>query len=1185
MDTTILLIDDDTRILETFSRVLKLAGYTVFAAENGEQGLALYYQENPDVVLLDVRMPGMGGLEALEIIRAHDPEANVILCTGHTDHDDVLEALRAGATDLLPKPVGQPELESALRRAEERIKLKRKLRASQEALRQQNEQLEALVQVRTQALTETVARLKESEERFREIYAESPIGIELYDVNGELVDINAACLDIFGASSIADVKGFKLFEDPNLPKAAKERLLQGETVQYETAFDFELVKRQTLYPTTRSGTIHIDVRITALGIEEGGPPSSYLVQVQDITERQQARQALQKSEQRMELALKGADLGTWDWNVQTGDVIFNARWAEMLGYTLEEIEPHIDTWAKLSHPDDMPEVMAALNAHLEGKTDVYKTRHRMQYKSGDWIWILDTGRVIERDADGNPVRACGTHLDITERVQAEKALRESEERYRLLAETTPDIIVLHDLEGRVVYLNRAGLDFAGLELSEAVGQPISAFISPDRLADLQARREQRLADDETSYRYETEFINQVGRRMLAEVHSTPILRDGHVSEILLVARDVTEHVQAEKALRESEEKYRALFNQSASGIHLHDFEGRMLDVNEMACAQLGYSREELLELTLFDFHLNAAGTVNLPKDEILRLWRVWQPGDRFTIEAEHRHKDGSVIPVEVSTGVIRYGDKVHILAIVQDITERKLAEAARERLAAQVHDQARHLQQVLTTVPEGVVLLDAEGHVMLANPVAERALAFLANTGTSSLDQPITCLGDRPLAELLTSPSTKGLWHDVKKAGRTFEVIARPMENGHESEDWVLLLRDVTQEREIQRHIQHQERLAAVGQLAAGIAHDFNNIIAVIVLYTQMVLSAPDVSSTHRQRLETVDQQAQQAAKLIEQILDFSRRTVLERRPMDLTPFLKEVIKLLERTVPENVEIGLSYGLDEYTVSADPTRMQQAILNLVVNARAAMPEGGELHIALSRAEAPDDVRCVSCGRVMEGEWVRIAVTDTGSGIPPDVLPHIFEPFFTTKEVGQGAGLGLPQVYGIVKQHEGHINVATQVGQGTTVTIYLPVLSAHQPMVSPVRPRSVVEGHGEIILVVEDNTTLRAALVESIAALNYRILEAANGHEALEILEQHVGAVSLVLSDLVMPKMGGQALFHAMSARGLHLPVVMLSGHPMEEELEDLKAQGLAGWMLKPPDMEKLSQLLAQVLGEAVEGER
>ncbi|MEA3397524.1 MAG: ATP-binding protein, partial [Chloroflexota bacterium] len=545
--------------------------------------------------------------------------------------------------------------------------------------------------------------------------------------------------------------------------------------------------------------------------------------------------------------------------------------------------------------------------------------------------------------------------------------------------------------------------------------------------------------------------------------------------------------------------------------------------------------------------------------------------------------DGTVLIYDVIKTPVFHpdGERKGLVVLGRDITKRVRAEEERARLLAQIREQAKQMQQTIATVPEGVLVLDTAQRVILANPVAEGDLAVLAD---AQVGDTLTRLGDRALAELLTSPPTKGLWHEVQAEGRTFEVIARPMENGPEPENWVLVINDVTQEREIQQRTQQQERLAAVGQLAAGVAHDFNNIMATIILYTQMSLNAPDLPLQIRQRLETISGQAYRATDLVQQILDFSRRAVLERRPMDLAPFLEEMVKLLERTVPESIKIEFTCGTDEYTVHADPTRVQQAIMNLALNARDAMlPQGGgELRIVLSRTAETKEIRCMTCGQVDEGRWVRIAVTDTGSGISPDVLPHIFEPFFTTKEVGQGTGLGLAQVYGIVKQHEGHIDVSTEVRAGTTFTLYLPVLLASPPEVAVLETPTYVQGHGETILVVEDNAALREALADSLELLNYRVLKAANGCEALDTLEGHADEIALVLTDVVMPEMGGQALFQTVKQRGLTLPVVMLTGHPMEDELENLKAQGLAGWMFKPPDMAQLAELLAQVLREGAE---
>lgn len=502
---------------------------------------------------------------------------------------------------------------------------------------------------------------------------------------------------------------------------------------------------------------------------------------------------------------------------------------------------------------------------------------------------------------------------------------------------------------------------------------------------------------------------------------------------------------------------------------------------------------------------------------------------------------------------------------------RRLEQKVQARTAelAQAHQQVR---QIVETVPEGVLLLDGQQRLLLANPTATHALALLTD---ARVGDTLTRLGDRPMAELLTSPPA-GLWHEVTANAAIFQVIARPLETGPTTENWVLVIRDITHQREFDQRVQQQERLAAVGQLAAGIAHDFNNILAVITLYAHMELRATSPSPKLPERLKIIADQAQRASTLIQQILDFSRRAMFERHPLELLPFLKEQVKLLERTLPENIKLSMTYPPDELIIQADPTRIQQVIMNLAVNARDAMPRGGELRFEV-RALHVGEHRSAPLVGMQQGDWVQLTVTDTGSGIAPEVLPHIFEPFFTTKGP-LGTGLGLAQVYGIVKQHGGDLDVVSKVGQGTTFTLYFPVpVQASPEPAPPLIDTDLPQGQGETLLVVEDNLTMRAALAETLHSLNYRILEAGNGHAALALLEEHAGEIALVLSDMIMPEMGGQALFQAIRQRGLTLPVVLLSGHPLENELQALQLQGVAGWLLKPPNLAQLAQFLWRTL--------
>jgi signal transduction histidine kinase/CheY-like chemotaxis protein len=471
-----------------------------------------------------------------------------------------------------------------------------------------------------------------------------------------------------------------------------------------------------------------------------------------------------------------------------------------------------------------------------------------------------------------------------------------------------------------------------------------------------------------------------------------------------------------------------------------------------------------------------------------------------------------------------------------------------------------------------VILLDANGNIYLTNPIAEQFLVVLASERENGR---LTHLGNRPLNELLTSPP-KGLWHEVTSKDRVFEAIARPVENSSHNGGWVLVLRDVTQERDIQRQVQRQERLAAVGQLAAGIAHDFNNILAVINLYAQLISRTVEMPARAQEELHTIEQQVKRATDLIQQVLDFSRQSVLERRPFDLLPFMEKLVTLLKRTLPEHIQIELNHDVETYFIQADPSRMQQVMMNLAVNARDAMPEGGRLQIRLTRMQT-EEAKPMPVQDLPHGKWIQIEVSDSGDGIPSEAFSHIFEPFFTTKAEGRGTGLGLAQVYGIVQQHGGYIDVATEIGQGTTFFLYFPVLNTGENTTDVSDKSALPLGQGQRVLVVEDDPTIRKALQSSLAVLNYEVMVAANGREALTFLATRADEVDLVLSDAVMPEMGGIALFHAMQEQYPTILVVLLTGHPLSKEMESLQTLGLAGWLPKPPDLTSLSYLLAKAL--------
>jgi nitrogen-specific signal transduction histidine kinase/ActR/RegA family two-component response regulator len=392
-------------------------------------------------------------------------------------------------------------------------------------------------------------------------------------------------------------------------------------------------------------------------------------------------------------------------------------------------------------------------------------------------------------------------------------------------------------------------------------------------------------------------------------------------------------------------------------------------------------------------------------------------------------------------------------------------------------------------------------------------------------------------------------------------------------------------EQRRREHEQTQDRLATVGQLAAGMAHDFNNIMSIITLYAGTLAKRPD-HPRRSEYLETITQQAHHASRLIGQVLDFSRASVMQRSQLNLLPFVAEIVKLLRRTLPETIVINLVGEKDEYLVTADPTRLQQALMNLAVNARDSMAEGGELQITLAHLELAAGQQPPLPG-MQPGRWVRLEVADTGSGIPAEVRPHLFEPFFTTKERGQGTGLGLAQVYGIVKQHEGEIQVESETGSGgskrpgTKFTIYLPAARDSAAAESAAAEGPILGAQGEeTILLVEDDVYTQAAVRDTLVSLGYRVLLANTGREALAVFEENDQTIDLVLSDMVMPEMGGEKLYRRLETDRPEVKLILMSGYPLMDAGKTLLEENDVPRLQKPFTADELSRKIREILDSA-----
>jgi PAS domain S-box-containing protein len=700
---------------------------------------------------------------------------------------------------------------------------------------------------------------------------------------------------------------------------------------------------------------------------------------------------------------------------------------------------------------------------------------------------------------------------------------------------------------------------------------------------------------------------------------------------------VTRQKRTERALRESEAELEAIIESAPFTLMIVDHERRVQKINAMGSDFAGRSPGEMLGLRGGEA-MRCIHALDDPRGcgfgaacENCAVRRTVLD----TVESGRRHHG-----VEADLTFVRQGEErrktllVHtapltvsgerrVLVVLQDITERKRAEEAlrdsESRYRNIFHSAGVPIwEEDFSAVKASIDALRAQGVEDFGQYVDEHP-DFVAQAAQMVRVRDVNratlhMLGARDKEEVRSSldqvfaPETLEIFRDELIAiaeGKTYfegETVNRTLQGERrnviltmaipterERLDSVLVSTvDITERKEMEQQLRQQERLAAVGQLAGGIAHDFNNILAAVILYAQMGLRQPDLAPDTRDALKTILDESHRAADLIQQILDFSRSAMMDTRPTSLVALVEETLPLLRRTIPENIHLAAELASHPCTIQADATRIHQVLMNLALNAKDAMPRGGELRIEVEpfvvgpgQSAGPGlDPSYAELVELPAGAWARLTVADTGSGMTDAAQEHLFEPFFTTKEEGEGTGLGLAQVYGIVKQHQGFIGVDTAAGDGTSVTIFLPLAKGDtaQAQADREEPSAAAAGRragGETVLVAEDAERLRHAVQAGLESLGYRVIAAVNGRQALEALSNR--EIDLVLTDVVMPEMGGEALLRALESDDQHPPVVAMTGHVVDADLEKLRDAGFAAALTKPFSIEKLTRVVREVL--------
>ena len=823
--------------------------------------------------------------------------------------------------------------------------------------------------------------LCESERYLRSILQTTADGFLVVDHEGGIIEVNDAYCLLSGYTR-DEILGMRLsdLEAAEVPEATADR---ARRVVVEGSEFFETRHRR------KDGSVFsIEVSVSFVR-ERGGCFVSFC---RDLTERKRREEHIALLGQMLDEAPAAVTIHSTE-----GRFLFaNQAACALHGYD--------DVGAFLAinlHDLDMPESESLIAEHMRQINQAGAARFEVTHYCKDRSVLPMEVFAKAIEWHGEPA-LLSIATDITERKRAEERLR----LQSLVLDQIADRVTVTDLDGVITYVNDAEVRTLGYEREDLIGASVERYgEDPDRGASQHEIVEDTLCQGQ----WRGEVVNRTadGREVILDCRTQVILDErGNKVALCGIATDITERVLAEEALRESEEKYRSLFNQFMGGIYLHDLEGRILDVNMMACAQSGYSRDELLKLTVFDLHPDEAETGYWPKDELVRAWKLWRPGQRIVVEGERRRKDGVVFPVEVSTGMVRYGQSDLILAIVQDISERKRAEAEREQLREQLNQA---------------------------------------------------------------------------------------------------------------------QKMESVGRLAGGVAHDFNNMLNVILGHAELAVEELPPEHPVRDDIEEIRKAAQRSADLTRQLLAYARKQTVAPRVLDLNETVASTLRMLRRLIGEDIQLtwNPSEALDP--VRIDPAQVDQLLANLCVNARDAIGHNtGTIAIETGSAVF-DEEYCAAHPGATAGRYVMLAVNDDGCGMDEGTRAQAFEPFFTTKGQGEGTGLGLATVYGIVKQNRGFVDICSELGQGTAVKVYLPCHKDRVAQDAEVTESATPPRGNETILLVEDEPAILKMTRTMLLRQGYAVLAAATPGEAIRLAQEHAGDIHLIITDVVMPEMNGRDL--------------------------------------------------------------
>jgi PAS domain S-box-containing protein len=852
---------------------------------------------------------------------------------------------------------------------------------------------------------------------------------------------------------------------------------------------------------------------------------------------------------------------------------------DMLGYQRDEVV------GKLRFPDILT---AASQVKFRKNFPQFQKRgwikdleFELVRKDGTFLPVSLSATAIQDDA-GNYVMSRSVVIDISDRQERQAiaiALKKSQHFTEQVIHTVPYLLTVYSLdEQRIVYANRslgelmgyppAEIDRMGDQIVELLRHPDEPHPVTAGLALIDSLPDGAIGELEHRMRHYD------GEWRWHDVRYTTFARhaDGRISQILAIINDITPAKQAKLELQHTEERLRYLLTANPAVIYAYKALGDYAAtfVSENVQAMLGYTSQDFLaDPSFWVNHLH-------PDDRDRILTNAPQIYERGWHVHEYRflNSQGNYIWLRDELRLVRdaAGDPLEIIGYWSDVSDRKQSEQI-------MHEQA----DLLDIVPDAIFVQDLNYQILFWNKGAEQLYSWPIAQAIGQDSRQLVAEDDlEQLAETMEIVLTTGAWQGeltkITPQGQKLTVLSHRVlmqDTAGNAKSIITVETDITEKKQLESQFFRAQRLESLGTLASGIAHDLNNILTPILGIVEILpLQFPNLDPRTQNLLKILDDSTRRGADLVKQILSFTRGVEGKPTCIQVHHLIKEIQRIIKQAFPKNIEAVFDYSKDLWTIEADSTLIHQVLMNLCVNARDAMPEGGKLTISTENLVIDTNYARIHLD-AQPGNYIVVSIADTGTGMTPATIDRIFDPFFTTKEVGKGTGLGLSTAMGIIKSHGGFINVYSEVSKGTWFKVYLPATAQQETDSAP--SLALVTGNNELILVVDDEISVREITSTTLKTYNYRVLAAGDGIEAIATYAEHKQEIDVILLDLMMPSLDTVTTVRTIHKLNPQVKIVAMSGLAANEQMTlTLQANGVQAFLAKPFSAEDLLQILFQL---------